>query len=104
MKPIKEAWFCNIDITSKCFMTCLYCSRYTKHLRDDQKYDMTLEVFEKTLDTLKNWPNRIGIIGGEPIMHDQFEEICYDFKKDIWIKYVAPQIDAHGCSGKIEVK
>lgn len=76
MKPIEKAWFCQIELTSKCFMACLYCSRYNRHLRADQKYDMTLEVLEKALDSLKDWPTRIGIIGGEPILHSRFAECC----------------------------
>ena len=76
MKPIYDAWFCQIDITTDCFMSCSYCSRYTKHLRDDQIINMSLDFLEKSLDSLKDWPTAIGIIGGEPLLHPQFEEIC----------------------------
>jgi len=46
---------------------------------------MDLDYMEKCLDALKDWPrpvpygqprSLIGIIGGEPIMHPQFEEMC----------------------------
>jgi len=76
MKPIYQSWFCQIDITSKCFMACLYCSRYNRHLREDQKIHMPLEDIERALDSLKEWPSSIGIIGGEPLLHPQFKEIC----------------------------
>jgi hypothetical protein len=76
MKPIYDAWFCQIELTSRCHLSCLYCSRYNKHLREDQKYDMTLDVLERALDSLKDWPTRIGIIGGEPILHSKFTECC----------------------------
>lgn len=45
---------------------------------------MDLDYMEKCLDALKNWPrpvpygqprSLIGIIGGEPIMHPQFDEM-----------------------------
>jgi hypothetical protein len=37
---------------------------------------MTLDVLDKALDSLKDWPTRIGIIGGEPLLHSQFAECC----------------------------
>ena len=37
---------------------------------------MDLETIEKALDSLKEWPRRIGIIGGEPTFHPQFEDMC----------------------------
>jgi hypothetical protein len=76
MNPIYTAWLCQIDITSKCFMSCLYCSRYNRHLRDDQRYDMPLDVFADALTSLAGWPSKIGIIGGEPLLHNHFEECC----------------------------
>jgi hypothetical protein len=76
MKPIFEAETIQIDITNHCFMSCLYCSRYNRHLRADQRTDMTLEQIRTALDTLRIWPGRVGIIGGEPLLHPDFEEIC----------------------------
>lgn len=76
MKPIWESWFCHIDVTSRCPMSCLYCSRYNRHLRKDQKCDMPLAIIEKSLDSLREWPAKIGIMGGEPILHNQFQEMC----------------------------
>jgi hypothetical protein len=37
---------------------------------------MSLEKIENALKSLEYWPNRIGIIGGEPTIHPQFKEIC----------------------------
>lgn len=81
MKPINEAWFCQIDITNICPNDCLYCSRFNKHIRPDQKFFMDLDFFEKALDSLEEWPSRIGIIGGEPILHPKFKEICLILQK-----------------------
>lgn len=83
MQPIANAWLCQIDITSKCFMSCAYCSRYNRHLRADQRYDMNLEILEQALLSLKDWPTRLGIIGGEPMMHSQFQECCALIQKII---------------------
>jgi hypothetical protein len=37
---------------------------------------MTLEFFGKALDSLEGWPSKIGIIGGEPTLHPEFEKLC----------------------------
>lgn len=76
MKPIWESWFCHIDVTSRCPMSCLYCSRYNRHLRADQRRDMPLELIDTALESLREWPARIGIMGGEPILHNHFVEMC----------------------------
>jgi len=76
MKPIQKAWLCQIDITNICNKDCIYCSRYIRHTRQDQRFFMDLDFFKKALDSLEGWPSRIGIIGGEPTLHPQFKEIC----------------------------
>jgi hypothetical protein len=37
---------------------------------------MPLEQIGKALDTLKTWPTKIGIIGGEPLLHPEFARMC----------------------------
>ncbi len=74
MQPIYKAWCCQIDITSYCTHSCLYCSRYNRHLRHDQRIHMDIETFTTALESLKKWPSKIGIIGGEPLLHPKFRE------------------------------
>jgi len=82
MKPIGEAWFCQIDITNNCGRRgCLYCSRYERHIRKDQRFIMDLVTIEKNLNSLCEWPSLIGIIGGEPTFHPEFEVICRMFQR-----------------------
>jgi organic radical activating enzyme len=80
MKPISEAWFVQIDITNYCTRSCLYCSRYNRHLRPDQRRNMDMAGIKQALDSLRDWPNRIGIIGGEPLLHPLFEDICAEIR------------------------
>jgi hypothetical protein len=37
---------------------------------------MTLQQINQALDSLKTWPAKIGIIGGEPVLHPDFPQIC----------------------------
>jgi len=37
---------------------------------------MSLDQLKHALETLQDWPGRIGIIGGEPLLHPQFKEVC----------------------------
>ena len=76
MKPIYEAWCCQIELTNYCWHDCLYCSRYNKHIRKDQRFHMDLDFLKKALLSLESWPAKIGIIGGEPILHPEFKKCC----------------------------
>jgi hypothetical protein len=76
MQPIPNAWCMQIDITNYCILGCLYCSRYNRHLRKDQRKHMSVEQIGKALDSLITWPTKIGIIGGEPLLHPDFIKIC----------------------------
>lgn len=81
MLPIEHAWLCQIDVTSLCHSSCLYCSRFTRHIRNDQHFTMSLEFLDKAFESLEGWPSRIGIIGGEPTLHPEFEGLCEVVKK-----------------------
>lgn len=76
MQPIPKSWCMQIDITNYCVRGCLYCSRYNRHLRVDQRVHMSLDQVEKALDSLRTWPTKIGIIGGEPLLHPEFAGLC----------------------------
>lgn len=76
MRPIYKAWYMQIDITNICGKKCLYCSRFDRHLTKSKKYFMNLDFFTTALDSLKDWKTKIGIFGGEPLIHPKFEEIC----------------------------
>jgi len=83
MRPFYRSWMCCIDITNYCEKKCIYCSRWARHLRPDQYFYMTLDEIDFALETLMPkkksataWPSRIGIIGGEPTLHPDFEKIC----------------------------
>lgn len=76
MRPIWEAYMCHIDITNVCPLACIYCDRYIRHIRKDQRFFMSLEQVENALKSLEGWRGYICIMGGEPTVHPQFDKIC----------------------------
>jgi len=81
MINIYNAWCIQIDITNYCTHKCHYCSRYNKHLRHNQRQHMDIETFLRAIKSLKDWPTKIGIIGGEPLLHPEFEFINFLLRK-----------------------
>ncbi len=75
MDYMHKTWSALIDITSVCPNTCIYCTRYTRHLRTDQRRHMPLDKIEAAIIAYKDWPSMVSIIGGEPLMHPQFAEV-----------------------------
>lgn len=75
MQPMNKAWCVQIDVTNYCVRSCLYCSRYNRHLRPDQRAHMPVETFSAALRRLRHWPGKIGVIGGEPLLHPEFKTL-----------------------------
>lgn len=99
MQPIENAWLCQIDITNYCTRGCLYCSRYNRHLRPDQRQHISLDYLARALDSLEGWPKKVGIIGGEPLMHPHFRKI-----NRLLRKYFPPQVTERNLSNFFGLK
>jgi len=84
MKPIKEAWCIQIELNNYCPHSCAYCTRFTHHLRQDQRYNMKLNELSYILEVMrgKGYKGKLGIIGGEPTVHPEFEAVCKVVKWD----------------------
>lgn len=80
MQNISKSWCAHIDITNICRKGCVYCTRYDRHLGPNCYY-MSLEQVEDALISYRGFPGYIGIIGGEPQFHPQFDKICLLFKQ-----------------------
>lgn len=81
MIPIREKARIQIEITNACTNQCVNCSRFVGHHR--KPYFMELAQIEAALDTVSSFPRSVGIMGGEPTLHPQFEEICELVRKKI---------------------
>ncbi len=74
MKPIYDALVIQIEITNACHIGCSNCTRLVGHHK--KPYFMDLDFVETAIDSLEGFKGAIGIMGGEPTLHPQFEEIC----------------------------
>ena len=67
-----------IEITNHCWKRCSNCTRMIGHYKKESLYFMDFDFFQNAVDSLIYFPGRIGIMGGEPTLHPQFEEMtCY---------------------------
>lgn len=62
-----------IEITNACVSECSNCTRLVGHAKP---FFMTMDEFRVAVDSLVDYPKMIGIMGGEPLIHPSFEEMC----------------------------
>ena len=74
-----------IWVTRACDKACFGCTQNSQ-LKGTSKTGfgyITLENFEKAVISLKSYHGVVGVFGGNPAMHPQFEELC-----DILIRHI----------------
>jgi len=74
MKAISDTWLIQIEITNACVFECTNCTRFVGHHK--KTYFMDLKTIEKAIDSLEGFKGGIGIMGGEPLLHPDFYQIC----------------------------
>ena len=89
MKPINHPTrtVLVIDITNACHMRCSNCTRFVGHWSKDQIFFMDLDCFESAVLSVKKLAETtkcmIGVLGGEPTIHPEFQQICQILHKHI---------------------
>jgi len=68
-----------IDVTNACHLRCANCTRHLGHHK--KPFFMDLEFIAKAIDSLEGFPGKIGLMGGEPMMHPKIKEIIELFAK-----------------------
>jgi hypothetical protein len=63
-----------IEITNACHSSCSNCTRFCGH--SSKPFFMSFDYFKKALDTMADYPNMTGIMGGDPLLHPEFNKIC----------------------------
>ena len=72
-----------IDITNACTHECSNCTRFCGH--HVKPFFMNFDTFKKAVDSLADFPNTVGMIGGEPTLHPEFERMV-DYLKSTRLK------------------
>lgn len=87
MRSPKDARNIQIDITNQCPNRCSNCTRLCGHHKEP--FYMDFETFKEAVDSLEEWNGVVGIIGGEPTIHPEFEK----FVEYLSEKRVKKQLD-----------
>lgn len=80
-QPRPDRWMggvLQIQITRACDQSCFHCTQGSNLA--GKPVMMTPEQFEHACDSLEGYPHVVGIFGGNPAMHPQFDEICRIFR------------------------
>ena len=71
----------NIVLTNKCNLNCSYC--FAKALTNQKVQSFTVENFLKAINFIKTGNNtKIGIVGGEPLLHPIFADFIEILNND----------------------
>ena len=81
MRSPEDMRIIQIDVTNACVHTCSNCSRMCGH--HAHPFFMDFDTFKKAVDSLEGFDGTIGIMGGEPTLHPEFER----FTKYLASKY-----------------
>lgn len=79
MKSPKDMEAIQIDLTNACVHRCSNCTRFCGHHK--KPFFMDFDTFKKAVDSLQDYKGIIGIIGGEPTLHPEFEQFIQYLKE-----------------------
>ena len=71
MRALRDMTTIQIEITNACNKCCSNCTRFCGHHK--KSFFMNYETFTRSVDSLDGYQGTIGIMGGEPTLHPQFE-------------------------------
>jgi hypothetical protein len=74
MRPLLNMDTIQIEITNACLHECGNCTRFVGHHK--KPFFMDMDFFKNAVDSMVQYPKMTGVMGGEPLLHPQFEEMC----------------------------
>lgn len=73
-----------VKVTNACDLDCRNCSVAVGLARKLKRiFKITPDQFREALRSLKGFPGVIGMFGGNPCIHPQFEELCEIFRQEV---------------------
>lgn len=85
-------WGLQIDVTNRCNRACSNCTRMLSHAREpffmpldqfEQACEAGAEFIAKSPHDKLNRTKVVGVIGGEPLMHQEFSLLCAIIKQSV---------------------
>lgn len=83
MRPPSSMSIIQIEVTNVCSHRCSNCTRLVGHYRKDQNYFISIADFRRAVDSLVDFPEIVGLIGGEPVLHPEFPALIEYYKERI---------------------
>lgn len=74
MRSIVDMDNIQIEVTNACQNDCSNCTRFCGHVK--KPFMMDLKSFTEAIESVAEYPKMVGIMGGEPLLHPDFEELC----------------------------
>jgi len=74
MKAILDNDTVQIEVTNICPKQCANCTRFVGLV--ERPFLMTFDTFKTAIDSMEGFPKMVGITGGEPLLHPDFERFC----------------------------
>lgn len=74
MRALNQMDTIQIELTSACVLQCANCTRFCGHHK--KNFYLTEEQLIQALDSLEGFPNMVGFMGGEPLLHPKFADFC----------------------------
>lgn len=78
--PISRMAVILIEVTNHCNLKCNNCTRFCD-VDHENRYFMSMEDVRKAIKSVQGFKQQIGIMGGEPTLHPQFRDICWEMTK-----------------------
>lgn len=90
MRSPAEMQIIQIELTDACESRCGGCTRLVPHVA--KPFYITVPQFEKAVHSMHGWNGMVlGAMGGNPVLHPQFEEITRAFVAN-WGKPIDPEL------------
>jgi len=78
MKSPADMKIIQIEITNACPKRCSNCTRFCGH--HTEPFYMDFETFKQAVDSMKGFKGIVGIMGGEPTIHPEFDKFVRYFR------------------------